>query len=77
MDLLKAAVNPVGSILRCFPPVYLSSSEELWVKQVKGRDPSGRRPPQDNEFRRQKEGGEEAQSSVGDHTSALDAKTSF
>lgn len=54
MDLLKAAVNPVGSILRCFPPVYLSSSEELWVKQVKGRDPSGRRPPQDNEFRRQK-----------------------
>lgn len=55
----------------------VSSSEELWVKPAKGRDPCGRRPLQDNEFRRQKEGGEEVQSSVRDHTSASDAKTSF
>lgn len=65
-----------------YPQVFpscasVSSSEELWVKRVKGRDPFGRRPPQDNEFRRQKQGGEEAQSSVRHYTSALDAKTSF
>lgn len=53
------------------------SSEELWVERAKGRDPTGRRPLHGDEFMRQKEGGQEAQSSVRDHTSALDAKTSF